>query len=269
MKVAGFLAKILTFCTRLRWQLLISAVCAVASYVCMRNIAPDTAAADLHKPGTYLAIMGVVGGMLALASSVSYAHLTVFVGEAIRRRTDAYNRFRDRLYAFDSFLATKPSHLPLVHEARSFSWDLKKLRLQDVPITDWAERLSEVMRELSNYAGEGDLQNLDLEVMEYLGDLESCLSTIGIASIKQVGATVVAAPVMRSFGLLAVMLVSGIAVFFLSAFPILADLIAVIPVFFTIMAAMLFVHVAWFIRRELDEMLDFVDDSDDDKAPGQ
>ena len=99
--------------------------------------------------------------------------------------------------------------------------------------------------------------------MVRLVQCEELVSTIGIMSIKQIVAGVEAAPFIKSFVILAAVLISGVAG------PIIIRTSKTagmgIHTFFCVLTSLIFVEIAWKVYRETKELLDFVEGAGEDE----
>jgi len=253
--------------TRLHWQLLISTAAAAAAYSLLRDPHFGDALRDLLSPTQYVTILGVLGGIVALASSVAFAHLLAFIAEANVRKREAYHRLHDRLYELDNFVESRAVGDHIGNKLLAFTLDLRRLRFRDFPRTDWSDRLQPFIDDLTPPFPATVDAAFRLGVLVRLNYCEDLVSEIGVASVRQIVAGVVVRPVLKSFAVLAALMISGVAAFFFAALPWSAPFVAVLPVFFACLSALLFIEIGYEVHREVGELLDFIES--DDSIEGQ
>ena len=254
--------KVLAFLSRTHWQVLVAILVTAATLL----IARQWRGANTFPPqitlSDYLALLGLVGGILALASSIAFGFLLYFLSDSTNRKAEAYSRLQDSLKDLTSLANVVAPKTKLASAVRTFALELRGLRLKDFPLMDWDERLEEIMHE--HAAREERSPGSSDELMVRLAQCEELVSTIGIMSIKQIVAGVEAAPFIKSFVILAAILISGVGG------PIIIQTSAkmlgmAIPIFFCVLTSLVFVEIAWKVYRETKELLDFVEGADEDK----
>jgi hypothetical protein len=238
-------------------QLLISTAVAITVAFVVRATGAREGVRELVSPTQAITILGVIGSIIALASSIAFGHLLQFLGATNEQKSEAYYRLHDRLYELDSLLRDEAQDDPLVWEAQRFSFELKKLRLQDYPVLDWDERMGPLLQLVT--AADKRTSHLAQEVLIRLHHCEDLISTIGLMSIRQIVAGALVQPVIKSFALLAALMILGIATYFLAAIPSAQPVVAAVPTFFGTFSALLFIEVGWLVYRETEEILDFVE----------
>src|SRR5260370_2542966 len=168
------------------------------------------------------------------------------------------------MFEFDKFLKECPEKIILVGKCLELSWRLKSLRITDFPILDWEERLAEATEALEELDQDtcGD-PNLSNKVLGFLVYLEDIVSEIGILCIRQILAPIHVGTFIKAFVTLGFLLLSLVLSYLLSV-PIPSAIIPALPVPFATMAALILFEIGWYLHREADELLDFVEKSDDD-----
>jgi len=207
-------------------------------------------------------LLGFLASILALTASLMVGHVLGYLQATLSEKTDLYLRLRDTLISFDDFLRTQNDPSGLVGAAQSFSWELKKLRLEDFPILDWDSRLKDLGKRLEKHPREGEESNLPLEVMAYLGYCEELVSAIGLACIKQIVVRVLLQPILKMFivmGCIILTLICYCFCFSLTPFQVRLAL----PVFFSFVTLLLLYEVAWHFYRHITENTDFPDSAEE------
>jgi hypothetical protein len=247
--------RLLAFLSGAYWQALIAALITAATLLLFHRLGTSKAFPLQITLSDYLTLLGLVGAILALASSIAFGFLLYFISDATNRKFEAYSRLQDSLKDLSSFLNDAAPNTKLATLGRRFSLDLRALRLTDFPLMDWDERIEHIVRECT--AAEKRSPSVSDELMVHLAQCEELVSTIGIMSIKQIVARVEAAPFIKSFVVLAAILISGVGgPFIMQASPTVG---MAIPVFFCVLTSLVFVEIAWKVYRETNELLDFIE----------
>ena len=243
------------FFTRLYTQFILSSLIASLVYWNIRIIEHSNTSDPILTSSNFVGAMGIIGGMLALVASVSFGFILHFVSDATTRKQQAYYVLQKRLYELDSFLRDCPSNFPVVREAKEISFNLKTLRLQDLPFTDWGERIDALLQLFQTEEPE-DYPNLHKEIAIRIAYCEQLLSDIGLMSIKQITAEVVKRPVIKVVGLLIALILTtmGTIVLALNGYE---EPIIFLPFFFGTFSALLFLEMILQINREIKEETDF------------
>jgi len=253
--------KVLAFLSRTHWQILI-AILTTATFLLASQLHGANPLPLQITLSDYLALLGLVGGILALAGSTAFGFLLYFVSDSTNRKAEAYSRLQDSLKDLTSFANLVAPNTKLASVVRTFALELRALRLKDFPLMDWDERLDGVIQERT--AAEKRSPGSSDELMVRLGQCEELVSTIGLMSIKQIIAGVEAVPFIKSFVILAAILISGVGG------PVIIQTSAKtlgigIPIFFCVLTSLIFVEIAWQVYRETKELLDFVEGADEDE----
>jgi hypothetical protein len=147
---------------------------------------------------THAIVLGFIASILAFTATLMVTHVLQYLDSALTEKADSYFRFREILFKMDEFLR-KQTATQLVHEARSLSWELKKLRLEDLPLKDWGKRVESLTKEYQASLKQDKTTNLPLEIMGYITYCEEMLSTIGVSYVKQVVSTIFLEAAIKMF----------------------------------------------------------------------
>lgn len=250
------MATLICTMARGRWQLFV-AVGLSAAYLFAILPGHLVSPPPDYKQFTYA--LASIGAILALSGSVSFAFVIFQINQANSRKHDLFQKFKVALFDFDRFLKDYDSSYPLIAESQAFSWELKFLRMQEFPLMDWDERLSDLKphleRERGNYDGD---RNLERKILGYVGYLEELVSEIGMMCIRQIIVGVYVGTVKKIFFFLAV-LVTLIAASTMGLGQIGGAFLRISPVLFGVMAALMLLEIGWYLHRESKELLDFVE----------
>ena len=105
--------------------------------------------------------------------------------------------------------------------------------------------------------------NLPNKVLGFLVYLEDIVSEIGIICIRQIIAGVHVRTVTKAFVTLGLLLFSLVLSYLFSGV-VASAIIGALPVLFATMAALILFEIGWYLHREADELLDFVETKGDD-----
>jgi len=250
-----YLTQLLSALSRSRWQFFI-AVSLVIAYLIngQGSYSPDE-----NERRHLLIFMAMLGSMLALMTSLSFGFLIQFMNATNNRKHDLFAKLKTELFNFDSFLKDYPSHLPIINECLSFSWELKKIKFDEFPISDWDERLASLEPHIGESRGayEND-RNLENKILGYLVIMEEIVSEIGLMCIKQIISSIHTERVIKGFVCLAGVLVSSLVTFYVSSDNALF-LLSSVPIFFSVMILLYILELGWNLKRESDEELIFVE----------
>lgn len=245
-----------SFFAQTKWQVAISFVLFLVALVRAYQI--HRTGASLPDPHQATYVLASIGAVLGLATSVAFGFVVFLVNQASSRKHDLYFKFKAGLFEFDKFLKEYPAGFTLVSESLALSWKLKSLKMSDFPILDWEERLSEVTEALEELdettCGDPNLSN---KVLGFLVYLEDIVSEIGILCIRQILAGVHVETVIKAFVTLGFLLLSLVLSYLISG-AIPSAIIGALPVLFATMAALILFEIGWYLHREADELLDFV-----------
>jgi hypothetical protein len=250
-----------SFFAQTGWQVAIAFALFLAALVRAHQI--HRAGASLPDPRQATYVLASIGAVLGLATSVAFGFVVFIVNQANSRKHDLYFRFKTGLFEFDKFLKEYPEKIILVGKCLELSWRLKSLRITDFPILDWEERLyeaTEALEELDeNFGGDPNLSN---KVLGFLVYLEDIVSEIGILCIRQILAGLHVGTVIKAFVTLGFLLLSLVLSYLFSG-SIASAIIGALPVLFATMAALILFEIGWYLYREADELLDFVQKDSD------
>lgn len=239
---------------RLHWQLLISLGFSVATGFYVENAGKDASVLKLVQPNQMLSVLGVIGAILALASSISYGHLIHFISSAKNELHSSYHRFKEQLFELDELLDSFPKETPVTRCAKEMTYEMKSFRLEDIPFFDeWDAVAKPVMKELDRVRENGSWNANQKDLVAQMIYCEELLSAIGLASVKQMISQVFLRPVLKSLALLAGIMISGIGIYFLLTIESTGPLVASIPVFFAVFSALVFVETGLHVFRHTYE----------------
>ena len=248
--------RLLNILARAKWQFFISIGLAIS--VLLYRVGWQDVLHQSHDLKLTAVFLASIGSILALGASVSFGFLVFFLNQTNSRKHDLFYKFKGALFDFDSFLKGLPSNSPVVQESLSLSWKLKFVKFDEFPMRDWEDRLSSLVPHLKSNDDNQDDPNLSNKILGYLGYLEEIVSEIGLMCIRQIIAGVYVNIVIKAFSLIALVLLTLI-ITYLDLGPHVNLVIGVTPVFFGVLACLLFVEIGWYLYRETDELLVFVD----------
>jgi hypothetical protein len=251
--------QIVLLSTRTHWQLIISAVVAALMIPVLSQPQFSRLIEDLRAPATFMTLLGVTGGILALVSIIAHGHLLQFMSAAGNAKSDSYHRLQERLYELDEFVQTHGTESALIDSLLAFSYDLRRLRLRDYPIQDWTERLSPFVNFLTSSTPDNASAFFRSRLVVRLDYIEELVGSIGVASIRQILLMVIARPLLKSLAVLAVLVLVGVFGIVVSGFELAGVLLGVIPIFFAVMSVFLFLEVGLTVYRDIEEVVDFVE----------
>jgi ABC-type multidrug transport system fused ATPase/permease subunit len=255
--------RILLQSTRLHWQLIVSGIATAALIPILSGNRFDKLIEELRSPSTYVTVLGVIGGILALASSIAYAHLLQFMSASNAAKSGAYHRLQERLYEMDEFVQANGPDTEVSDALLEFTYDLRRLQLRDYPIQDWGERLNPFESFLTTKSDDG-FEMFWAHLLVRLNYIEELMGLIGISSVRQILLSVIAAPLLKCFGALAAIMLSSAIGILMSSYESAGVALVLLPVFFAVFSAFLFVEVAHAVYRETEEIVDFTKEDDVD-----
>lgn len=241
------------FC-RLHWQLLISLGVAVATGFYVGQVGKDATVMKLVQPNQALSVLGVIGAILALASSISYGHLIHFISDAKTELHSSYHQFKDQLNQIDDLVNSFSKETPVTRNVKEMTYKMKSFRLEDIPFFDeWSDATKPVMKELDRVRKNGSWNTKQRDLVAKMIYCEELLSAIGLASVKQMISKRFLNPVIKSLALLAGIMISGIGIYFLLTIENTGAFVASIPVFFASFSSLVFVETGFYIFRHTYE----------------
>ncbi|WP_090485964.1 hypothetical protein [Ectothiorhodospira mobilis] len=173
-----------------------------------------------------------------------------------------FHRFKEALFSFDGFLSTCDSGQKIVGESEEFSWRLKFLDLDEFPVMDWDERVKGIVSAIDAYdPGEAGDPNLGNKVLGYLGYLEQLVNQIGIACIHQIALGIYAKIAVKTLALLGLLVVTLVLTSTSTVIPV--DLVIAAPAFFGALTVLMLYEIGWWLYRESEEPLTFVEGRED------
>jgi len=245
---------ILSILSRLGWQIFISSSLFLGALL-NRLFLQQSIDVSIDIKNTTLAL-GSIGSILALATSVSFAFVVFSINQLNSRKHDLFYKFKTVLFDFDQFLKEYPATEDLIAESQALSWKLKFIRLNEFPLENWDEILTDLnlyLDEEYNYEEDPNLKN---KILGYLGYVEEIISEIGMTCIAQVIAGIYIKIVIKAFSLIGLLLL--VFVFSYLNLGSVQNLIAsVTPVFFATFACLLFVEIGWYLWREYKNIISF------------
>jgi hypothetical protein len=181
--------------TRWKNQLLLTVCSALLAGWLIPKVTSSADLLRLNDFQTYAIVLGFIASILAFTATLMVTHVLQYLDSASTEKVNSYFHFREILSDLDEFLRRQTS-TKLVHEAQALSWELKKLRLEDLPIRDWSKRVELLTNEFEK---QDNSTNLPLEIMGYFTYCEEMLSAIGVAYVKQVISTVLLEAAVKMF----------------------------------------------------------------------
>lgn len=249
-----WILKVVSPFSRLHWQLLISLGFSVVTGFYVAKAGKDAAVMKLAQPNQVLSVLGVIGAILALASSISYGHLIHFISDAKNELHSSYHQFKEQLFELDNLLDSFPKDAPVTRCAKEMTFEMKSFRLEDIPFFDkWDAVAKPVMKELDRVRENGSWSAKHKDLVAHMIYCEELLSAVGLASVKQMISQVFLRPVIKSLALLATIMISGIGIYFLLTMENTGPFVASIPVFFAIFSALVFVETGLYVFRHTYE----------------
>jgi hypothetical protein len=254
-----------SFFAQIEWQVAIAFALFLAALAGTYWI--HRAGAGLPDPRQATYVLASIGAVLGLATSVAFGFVVFFLNHANSRKHDLYFKFKAGLFDFDKFLKEYPAGNVVVSESLALSWQLKFLKMSDFPILDWLERLAKVTDAVGApvkiNCGDPNVSN---KVLGVLGCLEEIVHEIGILCVRQIVAGVHVQTVIKAFVTLGLLLLSLVLSNLLSG-AIASAVASALPVLFATMAALILFEIGWYLHREADELLDFVEKDGNDNKP--
>ncbi|MBD2088542.1 hypothetical protein H6F67_01490 [Microcoleus sp. FACHB-1515] len=247
-------AKLLGISARTNWQIFIATCLTIGALI--YRILFQKSYSNLDVRTTTLAL-GSIGSIIALATSMSFAFVVFFVNQTNSRKHDLFYKFKSSLFDFDRFLKDYPRSQSIVGQAQAVSWELKFIKFSDFPLLDWESRIESLTLFFDKDCDYKDDPNLDNKILGYLGYLEEIVCEIGLMCVRQIIAGVFVRTVIKAFVLIGLLLLVLIISYLnIGAVPNL--ICSIMPVFFATFACLIFSELGWYLHRESDEMISFV-----------
>ena len=206
-------------------------------------------------------ILTSIASILALITSITFAFVMSNMNTSNNKVESLFIEFKNFLFKTDDFLEPFSSNISIVEEARIISYNLKQIENDDIPLDDWDERLEAFILALDKKDEFEGNPNLGEKILEYLGHLEYLLNEIGILRINQIITGTFIQTLFKGFVLLSLMIIS---VLFLLVYhqDIEVSLMVVFPIFFGTLTSLLILEIGWWIKRQEDEMMSFIEDEE-------
>ena len=208
-------------------------------------------------------ILASIASILALITSITFAFVMSNMNSANNRVESLLIEYKNFLFKMDDYLESLPSNIPIVEEARIISHNLKFVENNDIPLNDWDERLEDFLKELDNKNGFDSDPNLGNKILEYLGYVEYILGEIGVLRIRQIVAGIFIKTLFKGFALLSLMIATILIVLVFHQ-DMKSHMMVVFPVMFGTLTSLMILEIGWWIKREENEMMSFIED---EKAP--
>ncbi|MBD2232236.1 hypothetical protein [Phormidium tenue] len=202
--------------------------------------------------------LGVIGSILALATSISFSFMVFSISQANNRKHDLFYRFKSMLFEFDSFLKDYPATERKVSEAQALSWQLKFIKLSEFPLFDWGDTIKDLTTYLTEAEDYEEDLNLDNKILGYLGFLEETVSEIGLICINQITSQIYVDIVIKILALITLLIVTLISGY-LNLGTIQNSVLSCSPVFFASFSCLIFLQVIRCLKMESKEILNFVE----------
>lgn len=209
-------------------------------------------------------ILASIASILALTTSITFAFAMNSMNSSNNRVAVLFIEFKNFLFKTDQFLDSLPKNVSAVEEARVISYNLKIIENDDIPLNDWDKRLEDFMKALDKTHEFEHDKNLGKKILEYLGHLEYLLSEIGVLRIRQIITGVFIKTLFKGFVLLAMMIISILILLIFHQNMSLSIMIA-FPVLFGTFTALLILEIGWWIKREEEDMMSFIEDEKSSK----
>lgn len=249
--------KLLRPFTKLHWQLALSLLLAVGAGWYASSLPADDPTLALAKPGQFVATLGVIGGILALASSISYGHLLQFINSGKSEFDESYHMLKQQLFELDIELDNADSEAEWISKARELSFQMKAIRSADLPHSSvWEDLVRPLMEDLTDLRDNDEWEAEHRHLVARLLYCEELLSKLGVASVKIVVASLPRQPVVKSMALLASIVLFGIGGFFLMEASGLSWLAIPTQLFFACFVALLFIETGYWVYRDTQELLE-------------
>jgi len=206
-------------------------------------------------------ILTSIASILALITSITFAFVMSNMNTSNTRVENLSIEYKNFLFKMDNYLESLPSNISAVEEARIISYNLKSLKNDDIPLDDWDERLDSFLKALDKTEEFKDDSNLGNKILEYLGHIEYLISEIGILRIRQMTTGLFIKTLFKGFILLSLMIMS---ILFLLVYhqDIKSSIMVVFPILFGVLTSLLILEIGWWIKREEDEMMSFIEDEE-------
>lgn len=254
-RVKKYINQINLILSKSRWQLIIAISLSIAYLLGGQYLLP----LDENGKRQLMIFMAMLGSILALITSLSFGFLIQYMNTTNNRKHDLFTKLKSGLFNFDLFLKDYPQNLPIIYESESFSWELKSIRFEELPIVDWDERLEELRPHIEESRGayEED-RNLENKILGYLVIIEEIISDIGLMCIKQIIFDIHVKRVIKGFLCLAGVLATTVITFYTRSESFLYFL-STAPIFFSIMVLLYILELGTQLKRESAEELIFIE----------
>ncbi len=240
--------------SRLHWQILISLVLAVATAVYANYATQGAAILKLSQPNQLLSVLGVIGALLALATSVSYGHLVQVISDSKSELNSSYHRFKNQLFKIDQLVDTFPDDDPVKYATREMTSEMKMMRLEDQPFSaNWEEISKPILDEVSKKKEDESWNPRYEDLVSRLLYGEELLSNVGLAFVKQAISSVFLRPVVKGLAVIAGIILSGIGVYFLISIDEVRPVLSAVPVFFASFSSLIFAETGLLVFRYTHE----------------
>ncbi|PJZ41710.1 hypothetical protein CH370_09755 [Leptospira kmetyi] len=249
---------ILTFPNRLSFQIIASLFISTITYFFIRNPENSESIKLLLNPANSVTILGVLSAIVTIAITIAYGHMNYFLTDANNRKIETYINLKERLFELENFILNSKINSEYINPLLRELYEILSIQLEGTAGIHWNESMEGVLDNISSIKGKKAqlfLQGL-LARMTYCEEL---MNIIGVMSIKQIVTSVIIAPILKGFGILSLIIISGIGIFFLIPFPIFNILIPPVLIFISCLTGLLFYEVGFNINREVNEALDFVE----------
>ncbi|MGA7564328.1 MAG: hypothetical protein WBW55_14100 [Desulfobaccales bacterium] len=216
--------------------------------------------ADLDR-STYITFMSGLATIVALFCSVSFGFVLFFMQSNRSERLSTYAELKSRLLAFHIWLLSLPESKDK-EICMAMVFELEKLDISDLPQTDYGDEYKAYAEALDVGLEDPDRLQFYQTSILYSVYIEQLLSRIGVISIKQIITKLFLNTLSKGFaivtGIIALLFTalvwfrSDTKVYFIS-----------LTFFFSLMVMLLFMEFAYWMYREVNEELDFVEKSTD------
>lgn len=203
-------------------------------------------------------ILTSIGSIIALLTSVAFAFIVFFANQTNNHKHDLFFKFKSMLFDLDRFLRDYKPKLKIVQQTQAVSWDLKRLRIQDFPVLDWDAKLSHLLPLLKK--GDSTTSkdpNLSNKILGYLNHIEEIISEIGLLCIRQIISRIFVNLFLKALSLMGILLLTMLAGY-LDISDSINIIVSASPIFFAVFECLLLVEIGFYITKESDEWIDFV-----------
>ena len=254
MKAHQLLLKVLRPFRSLVGQILISLLAAVGVAYYVGWTQQGRVAAGNMATSDLMTILGVVAGLLALASSIAYGHHTLVLTESRARLSDAYTRFRDQIESLLELCTFDEMDSELHKKVASLAIDASSRRLEYLTFQiDWEALAKPITEELDRLHAEQRYGILEARVVAHLHRAEELLSELHVASVGQVITLLIVRPVLKSLGLLVLIMLVGAGLYLIPE-AVLQEHIAIgLVTLITTFSVLIFLDIGTAVYRHTHE----------------